>query len=135
MLYVIFGPPRHQNEVHRFGFSPLGDVLGGRPCELLRASWPPRRPRCPQELQRRLQEASQTPPETSQRHFGSDFGTFGGPKIVIFFIFMSQNRDREKQPPPFISYMLPSAFRTPKMCRKGPQNAPKMLANMCLGGF
>ena len=52
---------------------PLGAVLGrtrGRPRDFLRASWPPRRPRCPQEPQRRLPEASQTPPEASQRHPG-----------------------------------------------------------------
>ena len=43
--------PRHQNGVYRFRFSYFWDVLGGiwgRPCELLRASWPPSRPRCPQ---------------------------------------------------------------------------------------
>ena len=63
--------PKHQNEMHRFCFSPFlnaPDGIWGRPSELLKASWPPRRPRCPQELQRRLQEASQTPPEASQRH-------------------------------------------------------------------
>ena len=57
--------------MHRSRFPPFWEVLGGiwgRPCELLRASWPPRRPRCPQEPQRRLPEASQTPPEASQRH-------------------------------------------------------------------
>ena len=47
----------------------LGVVLGevsGRPWEFLRASWAPKRPRCPQKPQTRLPEASQTPPDASQ---------------------------------------------------------------------
>ena len=51
---------------------------------------------------------------------------FGDQKSSILAIFRSQNRGCETLPPPFISYMLPSALRTPKMCRKGLQNAPKM---------
>ena len=48
----------------------LGVALGevwGRPCEFLKASWAPWRPRCPQEPPRRPPEASQTPPEASRR--------------------------------------------------------------------
>ena len=51
---------------------------------------------------------------------------WGDQKSSILVIFRSQNRDWERRRPPFIRYMLLSALRTPKMCRKGPQNAPKM---------
>ena len=71
---------------------PLGAVLGrtrGRPRDFLTASWPPRRPRCPQEPQRRLPEvsqtlpeASQTPPEASQRHPRSVQEAFHKPQTV-----------------------------------------------------
>ena len=71
---------------------PLGAVLGrirGHPRDLLRASWPPRRPRCPQEPQTRLPEASQTspeasqtPPEASQRHPRSVQEAFQRPQTV-----------------------------------------------------
>ena len=50
----------------------------------------------------------------------------GGQKSSILAIFRSQNDEVDLTLPPFISYMLPSALRTPKMCQKGPQNAPKM---------
>ena len=49
----------------------LGVVLEevwGRPRDFLRASWPPRRPRCPQDPPKCLPDASRTPPEASQRH-------------------------------------------------------------------
>ena len=84
--------PRHQNGVHRSRFPPFWEVLGGiwgRPCELLRASWPQRRPRCPQELQRRLQEASQTPPEASQRHPRDAQENENCSKVDLFIFFIT----------------------------------------------
>ena len=48
----------------------LGAVLGrasGRLCDFRKASWEPRRPRCPQEPPKRLPEVPQTPQEASQR--------------------------------------------------------------------
>ena len=68
---------------------PLGAVLGrtrGRPRDFLRASWPPRRPRCPQEPQRRLPEASQTPPEASRRHPRGVQEAFQRPQTVIIVV-------------------------------------------------
>ena len=60
---------------------------------------------------------------------------FSGPKISNFFSKISKNRRLQKTTPPFIRHFLPSALRTPKMCPKGPQNAPKMLPKMSPRGL
>ena len=55
---------------------------------------------------------------------------FLGPKNFFFFQKLTKIYERELSPPPFIRHFLPSALRTPKMCRKTTKNAPKMLPKM-----
>ena len=60
---------------------------------------------------------------------------FSGPKILIFFQKLAKIDESKKSTLPFIRHFLPSALRTPKMCPKGPQNAPKMLPKMSPRGL
>ena len=60
---------------------------------------------------------------------------FSGPKISIFFQKISKNQWQGMIHPSFLRHFLPSALRTPKMCPKGPQNAPKILPKMSPRGL
>ena len=54
----------------------------------------------------------------------------GYQKSSLVAIFRSQDHGSEIRPPPFISYILLSAHRNPKMCQNGPLNMPKCPQNV-----